>query len=156
MKITKIGSDMVCITDKDYSDNISYDHKVHLIKLDFKNPTSAKMSWVIDTFKNTNRYIISDNVSFYNSYLKHTNKKYYVSNTEYNKLVSFYKKNNKVLLDTTKLSDFEIQFVFTVVLEDILSCTEVMVVSKENYMLFAENFNRWSGNLIILEDGDSL
>jgi hypothetical protein len=156
MKITIVGLDVVCVTDTDYINNKSYKHKIHLVKLDFSDPTSAKMEWVIKTFKDTNRFIVSDNISFYNSYLKHTNKKYYVLNTEINKLVSFYKKNNKVLLDTTKLSEFERIFVFNVILDDILSCTEVMVISKDDYNYYTNKLNKWSGNLIILEYGESL
>ena len=114
------------------------------------------MAWVMRKFQNTNRFIISDHISFYNGYLKHTSKKYYVTNTEHNKLVSFYKKNNKVLLDTTQLSDFERQFVFNVVLSDILTCTEVMVVSKKDYVNSSTILNSWNGNLVVLEDGESL
>lgn len=156
MKITKVGSDLICVTEQDYTDNISFEHKVHLVKLAFDNPTSDKMFWVMKTFQNTNRFIIADNISFYNSYLKHTNKKYYVSNSEPNKLVSFYKRNNKVLLDTTQLSDFERQFVFNVIIDDILSCTEVVAVSKKDYVQYVEIFNNWNGNLIVLEDGETL
>jgi len=156
MKITKIGEDLITISEEQYNNNVTYVHKIHLIKLNFSSPNTEKMYWVLKNFKNTNRFIISDNISFYNSYLKYTNKKYYVSNTEHNKLVSFYKKNNKVLLDITKLSMFEQQFVLNVILDDILSCTEVIVIEKQDYVEHVDKFNKWNGNLIILGEGESL
>lgn len=156
MKITNVGKDLICVDDQDFIDDISFDHKIHLVKLNFTEPTIEKMVWVMNTFQNTNRFIIGDNISFYNGYLKHTNKKYYVVNTEHNKLVSFYKKNNKVLLDITQISEFERQFVFNVILNDILSCTEVIAVNKKDYIQFVDMFNNWNGNLIVLEDNQSL
>ena len=154
MKITRLGVDMITLTEIDYENKTTFNHKVHLIKLVFTSPNQQKMDWVIKNFPSTRRFVVSDNVSFYNHCLKQTNLKYYVCNTEPNRIVSFFKRHNKVLLDITCLSETEKVFVLNVALDDILTCTEVIAVRRIDYIKHVELFNGWSGDLILLEEGD--
>jgi len=124
--------------------------RIHLIKLDFKEPTLEKVEFVLNTFKSTNRFVIDNNIRFYNDILRNTNKKYYISNTEADKIITFFKRNNKVILDTTRLSVLEKAFVFSVALEDVLSNTEVIIVGQKYYRENPGPYNNWSGNLILV------
>lgn len=151
MKITKLGTDYIRISEVNIADpSLKLIPKVHIIKLDFKEPTFDKVNYVLNTFRTTNRFVIDSNIKFYNSILRSTSKKYYVSNVEGDSLISFYKRNNKVLLDTTKLTPLEKGFVFSVSINDILANTEVMVVESRYYQANPEPFNNWSGNLILI------
>lgn len=150
--ITTPGRDIITIDELSMRENVSYDYKVHLIRLKFASPDDNKMQWVIDTFKKTNRYVIDTlHIRYYNYYLKKTNLKYYIINTkkDWKGIVTFFKKNNKVLLDFTQLSDFEKLFVLNVSLDDVLSNTEVILIDKSDYMDKLEVFNQWKGDIII-------
>lgn len=152
MKITKMGIDYVRITESNMADEfITSIPKIHIIKLDFKEPTEDKVEYVLKTFRSTNRFVIDNNIRFYNYILKNTNKKYYISNTKDDRLISFFKRNNKVLLDTTVLNPLESAFVFSIALEDVLNNTEVMIVSSKKYKENPEPFNNWSGNLVVIQ-----
>lgn len=151
MKITKVGSDFVTISETNLADpSLLEIPRIHLIKLAFKSPSYEKVEYVLKTFKSTNRFVIENNIKFYNDILRNTNKKYYISNTEDDKIITFFKKNNKVLLDTTKLSVLERAFVFSVSLEDVLNNTEVIIVTVKNYKENPAPYNNWSGNLILI------
>jgi hypothetical protein len=151
MKLTQIGSDYVRINEANIADeSLLSISRIHIIKLDFKEPTMEKVNYVLSTFKSTNRYSMDNNVKFYNSILKNTNKKYYITNNEGDTLITFFKRNNKVLLDTTKLSILEKAFVFSVALTDVLNNTEVIIVEHKYYREHPEPFNKWSGNLILV------
>lgn len=150
MKITQIGSDYVRINEMNLADPMLKDiARIHIIKLDFREPTVEMVQYVLDTFESTNRFVVDNNIKFYNAILKNTNKKYYVANTEEDKLITFFKRNNKVLLDCNKLSPLEKAFVFSVALDDVLANTEVMIVSEKIYRNHPAPFNAWSGNLIL-------
>jgi len=151
MKMTKMGSDYVRMNESNIADaKLLSIPRIHIIKLDFKEPTYDKLQYVLTTYKSVNRFVIDDNIRFYNDVFKKTNKKYYVSNTEKDSLISFFKRNNKVLLDTTKLNPFEKVFVFSIALEDVLSNLEVIIVSEKMYNENPEPYEKWSGNLIIV------
>lgn len=151
MKITKMGTDYICINELTMADeHVTSIPRIHIIKLDFKDPTEEKVEFVLSTFSSTNRFVIDDNIRFYNNILKRTNKKYYISNTENDRLITFFKRNNKVLLDVTKLNPMEKAFVFSISLQDVLYNTEVMIVKENDYRENTEIFNKWSGNLIIV------
>jgi hypothetical protein len=112
------------------------------------------MCWVIDKFYQTNRFVIDlKNIKYYNFYLKKTNIKYYVINTDvmWNGLISFYKRNNKVLLDITQLNDDEKSFVLNTSLSDILNNTEVIQIEKNDYVKHSDVINKWKGNCIIYD-----
>ena len=79
MKLTKYGSDYVIIDEHNIKD-IQTTEKIHLIKLKFRNLSKYLMDEIFNLFPKTNRFIISDNIRFYNSIFKTTNKKYYVEN----------------------------------------------------------------------------
>lgn len=151
MKVTRMGSDYVRINELTMADeNITSIPRIHIIKLDFKEPTEEKLDFVLSTFSSTNRFVIDKDIRFYNNILRQTNKKYYISNTENDRLITFFKRNNKVLLDTTLLNPLERAFVFSISLQDILYNTEVMIVKEKDYKENTEPFNKWSGNLIIV------
>lgn len=154
IKITKPGSDIIVITDQDYNKSIKTEDKIHLIRLKFEQPTIEKMNWVIDTFYKTHRYIIdSEHIRFYNGFFKRTNKKYYVINDESTDgLISFFKKNNKVLLDITALKEFDKLYVLNVAFPDILKNTEVIIISKKDYTEHLEELNMYNGNCVIADD----
>ena len=100
----------------------------------FKTPTKDKIYTIFDNYKKTNRFIIDDNVRFYNHILKYVNKKYYVSNVAGDKIVTFFKKNNKVVLNMFNLDDYEVDFMYTSgFLFDVLSNLEVMIVNRQYY-----------------------
>ena len=151
MKITKMGSDYICVNELNMADaRLQEIPRIHLIKLDFKTPTFDKVDFVLKTFKATNRFVIDNNIKFYNEILRNTNKKYYISNTEEDKIITFFKKNNKVLLDTTRLNPLEKAFVFSVALEDVLANTEVIIVGQKYYRDNPGPYNNWTGNLILI------
>jgi len=150
------GKDIIKVTDLDYiNDTPDVNWKVHILRLDFQNPDDDKMQWVLEKFSYTNRFVVDlSNIKYYNLYLKRTNLKYYVINTNdrWKGLVSFYKRNNKVLLDTTKLNTHERSFVFDVCLSDILFNTEVVLVYRIDYENNSEIFDKWRGNCIIHDE----
>lgn len=151
MKITKVGTDYVRISETNLADKRLLEiPRIHIIKFDFKEPTVEKVEYILKVFSGTNRFVVSDNVKFYNGILKNTNKKYYIANVEGDQLISFFKRNNKVLLDTTKLNPLEKAFIFSVCLTDVLVNTEVMIAEEKFYRENLEAFNNWSGNLIIV------
>ena len=151
MKITSVGSDYICISEVNLADqSLLKIPRIHLIKLNFKEPTREKVEYVLNTFKDTNRFVVDSHVKFYNSILRNTNKKYYIANQEGDTIITFFKRNNKVLLDTTRLSPLEKAFVFAVALEDVLNNTEVVIVPEKKYRENPGPYNNWSGNLILV------
>jgi hypothetical protein len=91
------------IIDEENYENVYEKNKIHLIEIAFKEPTLEKIDTVIERFPNTNRFIVYDNVKFYNNAFKNL-KKYYVGNKKGDSLISFFRKNNKVLLNMINLS----------------------------------------------------
>jgi len=152
VRTTKPGQDIIVITDKDYN-KTKIEDKIHIIRLRFDYPTESKMDWVVKTFYKTHRYVIdSDNIRFYNNYFKGTSKKYYVINDKNTDgLISFYKKNNKVLLDITVLSEFDRLYVLNVAFADILRNTEVIIISNEDYNDHLDELSQYNGNCIIAD-----
>ncbi len=148
MRLTRLGSDYICVSE----DNITaYSNlpRVHLIKMKFFNPTEQKIKKVLDTYPKTRRYVIEDNIRIYNQALKRTNKKFYVENVGGVGFISFFRKNNKVLLNICKLSTFERQFALNICLEDILRNIEVIQLVEEDFEEYKEVFEKWSGNVIL-------
>ena len=150
---TTPGTQIISITESNYiNDTPNIKSKVHIIRLNFDNPDDNKMEWVITKFPTTRRYIVDNkHIKYYNYFLKRIyNLKYYVINTSnrWNGLVSFYKRNNKVLLDITQLTTPEKNFVFYS-LKDILFNTEVIMISKSDYDNNKQIIDNWKGNCII-------
>ncbi len=157
MKFTIPGKDIISINDEDLEYLTPPESKVHLIKLNLKNPTLNGVDLITGLFHKTNRYVVDmENVRFYNGYFKNTNIKYYVINTEgyYTGIISFFKRNNKVLFDTTILDEDTKDYINTPdVLMDILSNVEVIIIEPFYFDLNKEIFERWNGN-VILHDED--
>lgn len=151
MKITLPGRDIVVIDDENVFREFRTE-RIHLIRLKISDPDIDAMSWIHNAFPSTNRFVIDmTNLKFYNIYFKNTSYKYYVINTykKWNGVISFFKKNNKVLLDFTKLLDEERDFLLNFALKDVLNNTEVVLIDKNDYANNQETFNNWRGNCII-------
>ena len=149
--MTKLGSDYICVSEDNITEYISLP-RVHIIKMKFFNPTEGKIKKVLDAYPKTRRFVIEDNIRIYNQTLKRTNRKFYVENVEGVGFISFFRKNNKVLLNVTKLSTFEKQFALNVCLRDILRNIEVIQLEQEDFDEYKEIFEEWSGNVIITND----
>lgn len=153
--ITVPGKDIIVVNERTMAEDKTYDYKVHLVRLSFESPNDDKMQWVVQTFRKTNRYVVDiGHIRYYNYYLKRTNFKYYIINTPstWRGLVTFFKRNNKVLLDLTKLSLFERQFVLQVSLKDVLSNVEVLLMDREDYNEHIETFTQWKGDIILKDE----
>ena len=155
MRITKVGTDYISLNERNYGNeqfqNIS---RVHLIKLDFQNPTRTLISQVLNLFPKTNRFVIDDNIRDYNAILKRTSKKYYVMNKPGADIISFFRKNNKILLNFNNLSAEEEEFfLLDGIFEDVLKNTEVISINKDTHDLKLEVLDKWKGNVIIADNG---
>jgi len=151
MKLTQIGSDYITISeDNMYDEKLLSIPRVHLIKLDFFNPNEEKIRKIIKNFPKTNRYVIEDNIRIYNFILRGTSKKYYVSNNEGADIISFFRKNNKVLVNFYKLSEFEKIFLLSEnVFEDVLRNAEVIQIDKDIFDEKMAVLENWRGNVIV-------
>lgn len=155
MKITRIGSDYISVDEHNYSSKEFLDiPRVHLIKLNFFKPTKVKIQDVLDIYHKTNRFVIEDNIKTYNYILRATNKKYYIENPVGTRIISFFRKNNKVLVNFNNLSIFEKQFLLSEsCFEDVLKNTEVINIDKETFEEKKGILQHWSGNVIISDGG---
>lgn len=147
MKITHSGSDFIIINENNI-DDFCHLEKIHIIKLDFEEPTKTKIDRVLNTYKNTNRFIIGNNIKFYNDILKNTSKKYYIENIENNKLISFFRKNNKVVFNFNILNKEIKDFLLDNLLFDILKNVEVIYLDKDMIDKKYSILSNWSGNII--------
>jgi len=153
MKITAIGSDLITVNEENYSSN-AYQNipRVHLIKFDFAMPTYDLINQVLHLFPKTNRFIIEDNIREYNYILRRTEKKYYVMNKRNSDIISFFRKNNKILFNLLNLSREEQDFfLMEGIFEDMLRNTEVIAIDKEMYDEKMEVLDKWKGNCIIIK-----
>jgi len=153
MKIAYIGKDYLTIDEKNVvSIAENNTEKIHLIKLNFTDPTKEKILSVVNVFSKTNRYVICNNIRIYNDVLKYTGKKYYIENIPGSNFISYLRKNNKILLNFSNLREIERTFLLnTTIMEDILKNVEVIQVSKSIYNANINVFNIWDGNIIIEE-----
>jgi len=154
MRITKVGTDYISLNEDNFNDqkfqNIS---RVHLIKLDFQKPTRILIDRVLHLFPKTNRFIIEDNIREYNSILKMTSKKYYVMNKVGVDIITFFRKNNKILINFNNLSIEEEEFfLMDGIFEDVLKNSEVISVNKDIHDMKMEVLDKWKGNVILSEN----
>lgn len=157
MIITVPGKDMISVNDGDISDedlenwNVNvFDKKVHLIKIQVTEPTEQKMDFILDKYPYTNRFIINDNIRFYNWFFRSYEKKYYVENGYNVKLISFFKKNNKVLLNFNKLDYDTKKFAMKAgTFKDILRNLEILQLSEEDFAKRKSLLLNWNGNVIV-------
>lgn len=76
-------------------------------------------------------------------------------NVEGNSIVSFFKRNNKVVLNTFRLSEYERDFLEQdEFLIDLLSNLEVMITNRLYYQRKQNIFQVWPGNLILSNGSD--
>ena len=151
MKIAYVGNEY-CKVSEDNIDTFTNIDKIHLIKLAFKNPTEALVGKVLSLYPNTNRFIIGDNIKFYNYILKQTNKKYYVENQKGYNLISFFKKNNKCVLNFENLLLSEREFIFSHLLEDVLNNVEAIYLHENDFNNKSNRLESWSGNVILVNE----
>lgn len=153
IKITRIGSDYISINEDNIDDKkLQKIPRVHLIKLNFFNPNRNKIEKVLRLFPRTNRFVIEDNIRIYNNVLKRTAKKFYVSNVEGSNVISFLRKNNKILLNFMVLSIYEKQFfLLGNVFEDLLKNTEVIMVDEATFEGKKDVLKKWRGNVILFD-----
>jgi hypothetical protein len=158
MRITQIGTDYIRVDEENYSSNAFQSiPRVHLIKLDFAIPTFDLIKQVLHLFPRTNRFVIEDNIREYNSILRRTEKKYYVMNKKGSDIISFFRKNNKILLNLMNLSKEERDFfLMEGIFEDMLKNTEVIAISKRIYDEKMEVLDKWKGNVIIVNEKDRI
>jgi hypothetical protein len=155
MKLTILNTDYITITEKNlYELQEEINEKIHLIKFNFETPTREKILSVINTFTKTNRYVISNNVKLYNDVLRTTGKKYYIENESGTNLISYLRKNNKILLNINNLRPTEQLFIMEErILKDILYNVEVLQMKKSLYVEKIKFlFDDWNGNLVLTED----
>jgi hypothetical protein len=151
VRITNIGSDYIRLDEDTIDDeDLIAIPRVHLIKLDFLKPSETKVRKVLNLYPKTNRYVIENNIKTYNNILKYTNKKYYVENSIGDGVITFFKKNNKVLVNFNNFTSDEKRFLlFGSTFEDVLKNTEVIVIDQDNYEKFKTVLENWSGNVVI-------
>jgi len=156
MKITEIGRDIIRIDESNFQTKEK--EKVHLIKFAFEEPTTEKVNTALSNYPNTNRFVISNYIKFYNEILKYTNKKYYIENT-YQSMISFFKKNNKVLLNTDNLQTHEYEYInHPDAFFDVLKNVEIIMIDRELFETFRDGIIRmnWKGNVVISNHGKKL
>lgn len=151
MKISVYGRDWLIIDESNIEESWEGNEKTHLIKFALETPTSEKVDEVLDRFPSTNRFIIDSNIKFYNDLLKNR-KKYYVENKPRVGLISFFKKNNKVLLNIENLTSEELGFVESQ-LSDILKNLEAIYIDSRDKLKddWLDQLRFWPGNLLVYE-----
>lgn len=152
MKLTKIGSDYIPITEESLEDERFLKlPRVHLIKFNFHKPTKEKVDRVISLYPKTNRFVIEKDIRIYNFILRSTSKKYYVENSRGMGLITFFRRNNKVLLNLVKLTDEERRFILFS-LADVLRNVEVIILKERDFRNHMEVFETWNGNVVIFDE----
>ena len=150
MKITTIGTDYIKINENNIRDKeVLSIPKIHLIKLDFIKPTKDKIDEILSLFPKTNRFVIKNDIRDYNGYLKYTSKKYYIENYVGAGIISFFRKNNKVLLNFHNLSENERTFILDICFEDILKNLEVIQIDQNIFDMKKDVLRSWNGNVVI-------
>lgn len=150
MRLTKTGTDYIEISEENLDTLKSPKNKVHIIKLNFEEPNEDKCNRVLSKFNKTNRFVIEDNIRFYNFYFKDTHKKYYVENTNKDNLITFFRRNNKILFNFCKAPEIvDDLFLFDYVFLDVLKNVEVIKVTRSQYNIIIDYLKKWNGNVII-------
>jgi hypothetical protein len=151
MKITELGRDYIILNEENLKNEALLKiPRVHIIEMAFDEPTKDKIDAIFTLYNKTNRFVISNNIKFYNDILKTTSKKYYVKNIKGAGLISFFRKNNKVLLDTSILDETERGFILGCCLADLLKNIEVIKILKVDFERYKSLLEVWDGNVIIV------
>ena len=151
MIVTSVGTDYIEINEENmYDKSLQKIPRVHLIKLSFDDPTERKVKKVMEIFPKTNRFVIEKDVKVYNFILRGTNKKYYVSNVVGTDMVSFFRKNNKILVNFNYFDENDkYYFLSDNVFVDLLRNVEVINIDKDIFNMKCDALEKWSGNTII-------
>jgi hypothetical protein len=153
MRLTIAGKDVIRIDESNlesYKKEVrNNSKKFHVIKLDFEDPTADKIEDVVNSFVNTNRFVIANNIKFYNGELKNVGKKYYIQNSSGENFISFVRKNNKILVDLTRMTQAEKTFFIENYFEDILRNTEIICIDDNDLGTVSDALKSWQGNVII-------
>jgi hypothetical protein len=151
VKITKPEVDMIVVNEKNIN-QYQGDTKFHLIKMSFRDPNEKKIMKVLTNSPHTNRYIISDNIRTYNNILKNTSKKYYVQNVDGNNIITFLRKNNKILLSLPVLLSEVKNFITNdYIFQDLLRNIEVILMSNNDFHVLEPMLKEWEGNVIVVD-----
>lgn len=151
MIITSVGTDYIEINEKNlYNKELLSIPRVHLIKLSFEDPTERKVKKTMELFYKTNRFVIEKDIKIYNFILRGTNKKYYVSNVKETNMITFFRKNNKILVNFNYFNmDDKKYFLIDNVFEDLLRNVEVININNEILEEKESILENWHGNAII-------
>jgi hypothetical protein len=111
--------------------------------MNFEFPTERKIKKVFEMYSDTNRFIITaNNIKLYNDIFKQTKKKFYVENTEDNILITFLRRNNKILLNFNNIR-YSIKIVLLQnLLLDILRNVEVIRLNKEDFEKYKDKITK--------------
>jgi hypothetical protein len=155
-KVAVPGKDVLVIDENSFEELMEVTQKVHLIKFAFKNDneeTIKSVKEVLNNFPSTNRFIVDNNIRMYNSILKDIpGKKYYVQNSN-DKLVSFFRKNNKVVFSFHSLNkEFEDLFLNEDIFKDLLNNVEVIIMEPYQLDEMKWAMKNWNGNVILHDD----
>ena len=153
MIVTSVGTDYIELDESNlYDRDLQQIPRVHLIKLSFDDPTERKVKKVLELFPKTNRFVIEKDIKIYNFILRGTSKKYYVSNVQGTGMISFFRKNNKILVNFNYFDLFNYKyFLIDDVFKDLLRNVEVIDIDKEIFDEKMEILEDWRGNVIISE-----
>lgn len=155
MIVSKYKEDYIEVDEKWLIENNRVlDKKIHLVKLCFKFPCAEQIEQVMDLLPKTNRFIVEDNIKTYNTFFKQTKKKYYVENTfaDEKRFISFLRKNNKILLDLSKISNVMLRyFIFEVAWDDLLKNVEILKMTSNDFNERFDSLREWTGNIIVME-----
>lgn len=151
MIVTSVGTDYIELNEDNlYDKDLQQIPRVHLIKLSFDNPTERKIKQVLEFFPKTNRFVIERDIKIYNFILRNTSKKYYVSNVIDTDMVSFFRKNNKILINFNYFDANDYQyFLQDNVFNDLLKNVEVVDLDKDIFDEKMDILEKWRGNVII-------
>jgi len=151
MRLSTLGKDYITVDETNVNDaTLVSMTKIHIIKLMFKSVTEECIKTVMNNFPNTNRFVVSNSIREYNMYLKPFGKKFYVENHVGAPFISFFRKNNKVLLNLNNLRKYEKEFVLNEeIFIDILKNIEVVQLNRGDFDILLPLLEPWTGNTII-------
>jgi len=157
MKLTEFNVDYVTVTDTTNLESYDPDYKIHLIKLKLNRFDFNRVMQILSYFRLTKRFVIDDFIGQYNTVFKNfIDKKYYVENTVFTPLITFLRKNNKVLLNVNRLKQVERAYVLNpdTLKYDVLRNVEVVLMKKLYYDSIEQVkdiLDDWNGNLIFTD-----
>ena len=151
MIITSVGTDYIELNENNlYNKDLQEIPRVHLIKLNFNDPTERKVKKVLSLFPRTNRFVIERDIKIYNFILRRTSKKYYVSNVFDTNMISFFRNNNKILVNFNYFDSINLMYYLQDnIFEDLLRNVEVIDINEDIYNEKMSILEYWRGNVII-------